>query len=303
MSLHSQIRELAKEKKAIILAHSYTYPEVQEVADFVGDSYGLSKKAATLQDYEIILFAGVRFMAETAAILAPDKKVILPVENAGCPMADMITEYDLAEMKKDNPSAAVVCYVNSTAEVKALSDVCVTSSNAVNIVRKLPEKQIIFVPDRHLGSFVAEQIPEKEFVFCQGHCPVHVRVLPEDVLKVKTKHHDAVILMHPECRAETRRYADFVLSTGQMIELVKEKRFKKYIIVTEQGISHALTKSDPEAEFFDLTDLAMTCPNMKKNTLETILKALQEEETLIEVAEPVASNARKSLEKMLELAE
>lgn len=219
-----RIEELKREKNAVILAHTYTDGAIQEVADFVGDSYGLSKRAAEIKEAEIILFAGVRFMGETAKILAPSKKVLLPVEDAGCPMADMIGPEQLKKFKDEHPGSAVVCYVNSTVETKALSDVCVTSSNALKIVSQLEEKTILFVPDQHLGSFVAEQLPEKEFVLWKGHCPVHAAVKPEDVRAVKDKHPDACVMMHPETPAETREEADFVLSTGQMIDLVKEKK-------------------------------------------------------------------------------
>lgn len=297
------INKLRKEKNVIILGHTYTFGEVQNIADYVGDSYGLSKKAATVEDAEIILFAGVRFMAETAAILAPEKKVILPVENAGCPMADMIDEFQLQGLRKAHPDAAVVCYVNSTVETKAWSDVCVTSSNAVKIVKKLPNEKIIFVPDQHLGSYVAEQVPEKEVILWEGHCPIHSQVSSEDVIAAKKMFLDAVVIMHPECKKETRAEADYILSTGGMVDLVKKQKHKKYIIVTESGVIHTLEKHDESAQFIPLTAPALRCQNMKKIHLTDIEHALEKEETIVTVPEHIAQKARVALERMLELSE
>jgi len=303
MDIKEKILKLKKQKNAIILAHTYTYPEVQDIADFVGDSYGLSKKASEVKNVGIIVFAGVRFMAETAAILAPRKKVLLPVEFAGCPMADMITADELQGMKEQYPDAAVVCYVNSNVETKALSSVCVTSSNAVKIVDKLEEEQIIFVPDRHLGSYTAEQLPDKDIILWEGHCPVHDQVKPENVIEAKAENPEAIVIMHPECHADTRAEADFILSTGQMIELVKKKEHKEYIVVTEQGIIHALKKCDSDAKFLPLINAPLICTNMKYMTLEGILQALENEETVISVPEDIAKKAGKALENMLRLAE
>ncbi len=302
-NIYDRIKELKKEKNAIILAHTYTYGDVQDLADYVGDSYGLSKKAAMEKDADIIVFAGVRFMAETAAILAPEKKVILPVENAGCPMADMIGEAELVELKKKYPDAAVACYMNSTAEIKALSDVCVTSSNAVNVIRKLDAKKVIFVPDSHLGSFVAEKVPEKEFILFPGFCIVHQSINREEIEELKKKHPDAVVMMHPECRKETRELADFILSTGGMVDLVSKKAHKKYIVVTEQGIIHALKKHNPDAEYIIPSKPQAICSNMKKIIPEAILDALENEKNVVKVPGEIADKARKSLELMLELAE
>ena len=229
--LIEKINHFKKEQKAIILAHTYTHPEVQDIADFVGDSYGLSKKAADAGDFDTIVFAGVRFMAETAKILSPQRKVLLPVLAAGCPMADMIDEHQLAKFKSENPGAKVVCYVNSDVRTKALSDVCVTSSNAVKIVKKLDAEKILFVPDMHLGSFVAEQVPEKEIICWKGFCPVHHAVKPEDVIEAKKLWPEAVVLMHPECPAETRKAADFILSTGQMETLLRRKNIKSILLL------------------------------------------------------------------------
>lgn len=301
--LADKINLLKKERNAIILAHTYTHPEVQDIADFVGDSYGLSKKAANAGDYGTIVFAGVRFMAETAKILSPTRKVLLPVLAAGCPMADMIDEHRLAKFKNEHPDAAVVCYVNSDVRTKALSDVCVTSSNAVRIVKKMKERKILFVPDMHLGSFVAEQIPEKEIICWKGFCPVHNAIKPEDVLSARKLWPEAIVLMHPECPAETRVTADFILSTGQMEELVREKKYKQYIIVTESGITYPLSKADAYAEFIELPSASLKCADMKKIMVADILKSLEENIYEIEIPDDIAEKARMSLIKMLELAQ
>jgi len=298
-----RINALKKEKNALILGHTYTHPEVQDIADYVGDSYGLSKKAAESEDYDIIVFAGVQFMAETAKILSPNIKVLLPVLDAGCPMADMINEYQLKEFKAQHPDAAVVCYVNSNVRTKALSDVCVTSSNAVKIVKKLENKKILFVPDQHLGSYVAEQIPEKEIICWDGFCPVHNKVSAQDVAKVKELFPGSVVIMHPECPAKTRTEADFVLSTGQMLELVAKKEFKKYIVVTESGITYGLSKEDPEAEFIEMSEPAMKCKDMKKIMLTDILHSLENEQFSIEIEKEISEKAKVSLQRMLELAQ
>lgn len=297
-----KITFLKKNQNAIILAHTYTHPEVQDIADFVGDSYGLSKKAADAGDFDTIIFAGVRFMAETAKILSPQRKVLLPVLAAGCPMADMIDEHQLAKFKSENPGAKVVCYVNSDVKTKALSDVCVTSSNAVKIVKKLDAEKILFVPDMHLGSYVAEQIPEKEIICWKGFCPVHHAVKAEDVISAKKLWPDAVVLMHPECPAETRKTADFILSTGQMETLVREKKYKQYIIVTESGITYPLSKADKEAEFIELPSASLRCVNMKKIVLTDILRSLEENIYEIEIPKAIEEKARTALVRMLELA-
>lgn len=297
-----RISELKRSRKAIILAHTYTLPEVQEIADFVGDSYGLSKKAAKIGDCETIVFAGVRFMAETAKILSPEKRVLLPAPTAGCRMADMIDGPSLAALKAEHPNATVVCYVNSTVEIKALSDVCVTSSNAVKIVGRIENDEILFVPDKNLGGFVAEHYPDKRFIFWDGFCPVHNFIDPAEVLALKSEHPDAKVLMHPECAPESRELADYLISTGQMVDLVAEKRFKKYIIITESGIMHALHLADPNAEFYSLPPKDLLCPNMKKINLQNILEALEELKHEVRVDGDIRVKALKSLEKMLELA-
>lgn len=298
-----KIKNLKEKQKTIILAHTYANSDVQNVADFVGDSYALSKKAANCGDCDSIIFAGVRFMAETAKILSPRKAVFLPVKDAGCPMADMINEAQLREFKKEHPNAAVVCYVNSDVKIKALSDICVTSSNAVKIVNKIKRQEIIFIPDRNLGSFVAEQVPQKKIVCWNGFCPVHNFVTVEDLLKTKKLYPNALVLMHPETPAAVRKFADFVLSTGQMVELVKEKKHKRYLIVTESGILHSLAKADKDAEFIELFNKSLICGDMKKITLFDILQSLEKNIFEVQIEPEIAQRARSSLEKMLELAE
>lgn len=301
--LIEKINYLKKKQNSIILAHTYTHPEIQDIADFVGDSYGLSKKAAEKGEFDTIVFAGVKFMAETAKILSPEKKVLFPNPGAGCPMAGMIDEFQLLDFKRQYPDAAVVCYVNSDVRTKALSDVCVTSSNAVKIVRKMKELKILFVPDMHLGSFVAKQVPEKEIICWNGFCPVHDAVKPEDVIDAKKLWPNAVVLMHPECPSDARKEADFILSTGQMESLVGEKRYKQYIIVTESGITYPLSKADKDAEFIELPSASLICPNMKKIMLTDILRSLEENIYEIEIPKVIEEKARAALIKMLELAE
>jgi len=299
----TEIKALKEERNAIILAHTYTYGEIQDIADFVGDSYGLSKKAANLKDVETIVFAGVRFMAETAAILAPNKTVLLPVKNAGCPMADMITPKQLHDFKQQHKDAKVVCYVNSTVETKALSDVCVTSSNAVKIVKKIDAQKILFIPDKNLGSYVASQVPEKEIILWNGFCPVHNEITPQNILEAKKHFPNAIILMHPETPKETRQYADKMMSTGQMAEFVKLKENSQYIIVTERGIIHHLKSFDKNADFFEIINKKMVCQNMKKITLQDVFYALRDNKNIVTIDSKIAKKAKKSIEKMLELAE
>jgi len=295
-----RIAALKKEKNAIVLAHTYTRAEVQDIADVVGDSFELAVRAAG-SSAEIIVLAGVRFMGETAAILTPGRTVLLPVADADCPLADMITSDQVRHLKAQYPGAAVACYVNSSVEVKALSDVCVTSSSAVRIVRNLPQRQVLFVPDQNLGSWVAEQVPEKEIILHSGFCPVHHQIKPDDVRDARKLFPGTMILMHPECTKETRAEADHILSTGGMVALVKEKKHTRYIIVTESGITHTLRRHDPAAEFIELSAPMLYCQNMKKITLETILRALDEGETVVTVASDIAERARYALSRMLEL--
>ncbi len=295
--LIKEINKLKIEKNAVILAHNYQIGEVQDIADFIGDSLQLAKEAIKVKQ-DLIIFCGVHFMAESAKILNPTKKVILPVKEAGCPMADMVSAEELKEFKKKNPSTKIVTYVNSSAEVKAESDICCTSANAVEVVKKIEAKEVLFVPDKNLGSFVDEQIEDVEIVKWEGFCPTHHRVVLEDVEIIKEKHPGVKILVHPECRPEVFHAVDFVGSTSQIIEFVKGSEDKKFIIGTEKGIIHSLEKENPDKEFIILTE-KLICENMKKTRLEDVYKALKNEEYEICLDEETASKANEALERML----
>jgi quinolinate synthase len=293
-----EILRLKKEKNAVILSHHYQSLEIKEVSDFVGDSLELSKIAAKV-DGDMILLCGVHFMAETAKMLAPDKRVFLPNAAAGCPMADMVTIEKLLEMKAQYPDAVVVTYVNSSAAVKSVSDICCTSSNAVKIVRSLESNEIIFVPDQNLGQHVLNQCPEKVIHLWKGFCPTHHRVTRHETIAKINEISDAVLFAHPECRPDVLELADFIGSTAQIIEACKTSLAKKIIIGTEQGVVDTLKKILPEKEFFMLDD-QMVCKNMKKTTLEDVLLVLKEEKGEILVDLEVAENATKAIIEMIE---
>jgi len=294
-----KIQTLRKQRNAVILAHNYQPGPIQDLADYAGDSLGLSVQAAET-DADVIVFCGVRFMAETAAILSPNKTVLLPEENAGCPMADMIDAPQLEEMKNKYPDALVVCYVNSTAEVKALSDYCCTSGNALELVESLPKnRRILFVPDKNLGGFINERTG-RGMILWPGYCSTHVLIRPEDVQRARQTHPDASVLAHPECNPEVRSLADELLSTGQMLKFVKKSDTTEFLIATENGILHTLRKQNPDKKFYPITEKAI-CPNMKKITLEKVLWALQDMQYRVTVPEPVSSKARKSLDRMIEV--
>ena len=295
--LLEKIEELKARRRAVILAHNYQPGEVQDLADFVGDSLGLSIKAAET-DAEVIVFCGVQFMAETAAILSPEKTVLLPEKEAGCPMADMITAEQLRELKSEHPEALVICYVNTSAEVKAESDYCCTSSNAIEVVNSLPkDKEIIFVPDKYLGQYAADATG-RDFVFWQGYCPTHVMITAEDIENAKAKYPDAIVMAHPECPEPVKELADELLSTGQMLNFAKESDAKQFIIATEIGIIHTLKKQNPDKEFIAASKRAV-CPNMKKITLEKILWSLEDMKYEITVPEEIAQKAKKALDRMV----
>lgn len=300
MDIIDTINKLKKDKNAIILAHYYQLPEVQEIADFVGDSYYLSKKAFESQN-NLVVFCGVRFMAESAKILSPDKKVLLPVMEAGCPMADMITSNDICDLKQLYPDAAVVCYINSTIAVKAVSDVCVTSSNALKIIKKLPNEKIIFVPDQNLANYISKKVPEKHFIIFNGYCPVHHKILPEHVIEMKSAYPGAVVLAHPECRAEILDLSDFTGSTGEILQYAKQSEHSDFIVITEEGIAHELTKQNPSKNFWFPQDI-MCCEDMKKTTLENILSTLDEESGEIILDERERLAALNCLTRMHELS-
>lgn len=293
-----EIRELKEQRRAIILAHNYQRPEIQDIADFVGDSLELSQRAAQT-DAEVIVFCGVRFMAETASILSPDKVVLLPDRNAGCPMADMITAEALRQKKREHPQATVVCYVNSTAEVKAEADICCTSANAVRIVSQLPGRSgILFVPDQYLGHFVSSRT-DRSLILWPGFCPTHVRIRREDILRMKGKHPEAKVIVHPECRPEVTELADEVLSTGGMTRFAQQVKSREIIVGTEVGIIHRLKKENPGKEFLPAQERAI-CPNMKLITLEKVLSSLREMSPEVKVPEGIRLRARAAVDKMLQ---
>lgn len=296
--LLDKIRTLKDDRKAVILAHNYQPGEIQDLADFCGDSLGLSIKAAET-DAEVIVFCGVQFMAETAAILSPQKRVLLPDKFAGCPLADMITAEQLRQLKGKHPDALVVCYVNSTAEVKAESDYCCTSSNAVEVVNALPaERPIIFVPDRHLGRFVSERTG-RDLVLWPGYCPTHVVITEADLDGAKEKYPDAIVMTHPECTEPVKELSDELLSTGQMLRFVTKSTLKHFIVATEVGMIHALNKERPDAQFVAASDRAI-CSNMKKITLDKIIASLEDMQYEVGVPEQIRVRAKKSLDRMVE---
>ncbi|MBM3707149.1 MAG: quinolinate synthase NadA [Actinobacteria bacterium] len=299
LNLIDSIIKLKSEKDAVILSHNYQIGEVQDMADFVGDSLQLSIEASKTKA-KIIVFCGVHFMAETAKIICPDRKVIMPDINAGCPMADMVNEAQLVNLKGKYPDAVVVCYVNTPAAVKALSDICCTSSNAVKIVNSIPkEKKIIFIPDKYLGSYVQTQTG-REMILWNGYCPTHVIINAKSIIALKKEHLDAVVLVHPECTPDVIEIADRVLSTGQMLSFVGESRDKEFIIGTEIGIIHRLKKENPDKVFYPASKSTI-CPNMKLTNLEKILWSLEEEQYEISVPEDVIIKAKTAIDKMLEI--
>ncbi|MCC5908971.1 MAG: quinolinate synthase NadA [Clostridiaceae bacterium] len=297
--LIEEIKRLKKEKNAIVLAHNYQIPEIQDIADIVGDSLKLSQEAVNV-DADIIVMSGVHFMAESVKILSPEKKVLLPVYDAGCPMADMVDVDGLREFKKKHPNAPVVCYVNSSAEVKAESDICCTSSNAVNIVKSLDSDKVLFVPDKNLGNYIQTQVPEKEIIVWEGFCITHHRVNPQEIDAVRQQHPDAPVLAHPECRPEVVAKADFVGSTSEIIKKAGKMENKSFVIGTEMGVLHQLRTNNPGKKFYLLSP-ALICFNMKKTTLKDIYNALLKEEKEIFVKEEIQRGALKSLQRMLQV--
>ncbi len=297
--LLDEIHELKERRRAVILAHNYQPAEIQDLADFCGDSLGLSVQASQT-DAETIVFCGVRFMAETAKILSPGKTVLLPERRATCPMADMITAEQLRGLKEKHPDALVVCYVNSTADVKGESDYCCTSANAVAVVESLPkDRPIIFVPDQHLGRFVEEQTG-RSLILWPGYCATHILISEDDVRKEKQQYPDAVVMAHPECSEPVKNLADALLSTGQMIKFVKESPVQRFIVATEVGMIHPLQKARPDAEFIPASARGV-CPNMKKITLEKVLAALTGMQFRIEVPEEIRTGAERALQRMVEI--
>lgn len=298
--LKEEILSLKKQKRAVILAHNYQIGEVQEVADFIGDSLELSRKAVNV-DCEIIVFCGVHFMAETAAILNPEKTVLLPEIDAGCPMADMINQEKLLNWSSQYPDAVVVSYVNTTAEVKALSYICCTSANAIEIVRAIPFRRILFVPDKNLAHWVKKNVPDKEIIPWDGFCPTHHMIKREDLLRAKEAHPNALVVVHPECRPEVVELADHVASTSGMVKFCANSSAREFIIGTEIGLIYRLKKEIPDKEFYPIKK-TVVCPNMKITTLESVYLALKEEKHLIKVQEDIRLKAKEAIERMIALS-
>lgn len=298
--MKNKIEQLKKEKNAVVLAHYYAPSEVQEIADYVGDSFYLAKIAKQSKT-DIIVFCGVYFMGESAKILNPDKKVLMPDPTADCPMAHMVADGIIDEMRKKYDDLAVVCYINSTAALKCQSDVCVTSSNAVRIVKSLPNKNIFFIPDRNLGSFVAAQVPEKNIIINDGCCPVHAKIKAEQLCAEKGKHPDALVLTHPECEAEILKMSDYIGSTADIIAYVRQSNAVEFIICTEDGVNYKLLADNPDKKFY-YPNPNPCCTDMKLNTVEAVLSVLQNEDNEVFVEDSVRTGALLPLEKMLELA-
>lgn len=294
-----KIEQLKQKKQAAILAHNYQLPEVQDIADHRGDSLELSRAAAK-SDSKVIVFCGVYFMAETASILCPDKTILIPDPLAGCPMANMIDAEDVRQLKERHPKAVVVGYVNTPAEVKAELDVCCTSTNAIDIISKLKNEEIIFIPDKYLADYVSKKTG-KRLISWEGYCPTHVKILPEDIIKKIRQHPGAKVMVHPECRPEVTELADEVLSTGKMCAFAKKSSAKEFIVGTEVGMIYRLEKDNPDKKFYPASERA-TCPNMKRTTLEKVLWALEENRTEVRVTDEVRQKARKAIDKMVELA-
>jgi quinolinate synthase len=297
--LVEQIQSLRKQRNAVLLVHNYQRSEIHDIADLTGDSLELSQKAAAT-DADVIVFCGVHFMAETAAILCPERTVLLPDVNAGCPMADMITADRLREKKKELPDAAVVCYVNSSADVKAESDICCTSANAVRVVEALDDEEILFIPDQYLGHYASTKTDKKIHLW-PGYCPTHAQMQPEDIIRLKKEYPNARALVHPECRPEVIELADAVLSTSGICRYARETDAREIIVGTESGIIHRLQKENPDKTFIPISDKAI-CPNMKKITLEKVLWSLQEMTPQVTVPEPIRVRAKRAVDWMLEIA-
>lgn len=299
-NIKDRISELKKEKDVAILAHYYVDGEVQKIADYVGDSFYLSKIATGLEQKNI-LFCGVRFMGESAKLLSPEKRVVMADEFADCPMAHMVTVEKIEEVREQYDDLAVVCYVNSTAEIKAVSDVCVTSSNALRVVQKIPQKNIFFVPDENLGRYVAKKMPDKNFIFNDGFCHVHKSITADNVIKAKEIYPEALVLTHPECTDEVIAVSDFVGSTSEIIDFATNTDCEKFIICTEMGVFFELQERNPDKKFYSVGHRQF-CPNMKKVTLDKVEQALESMTSTVELPDDIIVDARKPLQRMLELS-
>ena len=298
--MKEKICKLKEEKNAVILAHYYAPYEVQEVADYVGDSFYLAKVAKESKA-DIIVFCGVSFMGESAKILNPDKKVLMPDLTADCAMAHMVRPGIIKKMKENYEDLAVVCYINSTAELKCQSDVCVTSSNAVKIVKALPNKNIFFIPDKNLGNFVKESISDKNIILNDGCCPIHAKITVSHLEKEKRKHPEALVLTHPECEKEILECSDYIGSTADIISFAKKSEADEFIICTEEGVNYKLVTDNPHKKFY-FPNPKPCCQDMKLNTLENLVKCLEQEENVVEVSEEIRMRALVPLDRMLELA-
>lgn len=293
----SRIEKLKKEKNAVIVSHNYQLDEIQQIADFTGDSLELAKKVVNVES-DIIVFCGVRFMAEMANALNPTKKILIPRIDAGCPMADTITAEDVKELRKKYPDYTFIAYVNTNADVKAEIDICCTSSNALTIVRNVKNDKIVFLPDKNLGNYIKQNVPEKEIILWHGCCNVHDRISLEEVKKTKELHPNAEVVVHPECRPEVVEFADKVLSTGEMVKYVAKADAQEFIIGTEEGMISRLQKEAPDKRFY-LASRAFVCPNMKKTRLEDILYALENEKYEVKLSDSLRERSKKSLDEML----
>ncbi len=298
--MNKQIEKLKSEKNAVILAHYYAPDEAQQVADYVGDSFYLAKVAKQTAA-DIIVFCGVSFMGESAKILNPDKKVLMPDLTADCPMAHMVEPAIIDEMRDRFDDLAVVCYINSTAKLKCQSDVCVTSSNAVKIVKALPNKNIFFIPDRNLGRYVAEQVPEKNIIINDGYCPIHASITSQQVIDAKKKHPAAKVISHPECEKEVLEISDYIGSTADLIEYAKQSDCAEFIVCTETGVEYKLMNDNPDKKFIFVNPMPC-CSDMKLNTPQNILSVLQNEDNVVEIDEEMRLKALVPLDRMLECA-
>ena len=298
--MKNQIEQLKRVKNAVILAHSYAPADVQKIADYVGDSFYLAK-IAKQSDADIIVFCGVQFMGESAKILNPTKKVLMPDLTADCPMAHMVADGIIEEMRLKYNDLAVVCYINSTAALKCKSDVCVTSSNAVKIVKTLPNRNIFFIPDRNLGSFVAKQVPEKNIILNNGCCPIHAAITASQIKIEKSKHPSALVLSHPECEPEVLALSDYIGSTAEIISFAKASSATEFIVCTEFGVEYKLISDNPDKRFY-FPDPCPCCTDMKRNTLANVLSVLKNEDQVVEVSEDLRRKALIPLDRMLELA-
>lgn len=298
--MKNEISKLKKERNAVILAHYYIDEEVQAIADYVGDSYYLAKVAKD-STADVIVFCGVQFMGESAKIINPTKTVLLPEEKADCPMAHMATVENVKKIKAEYDDIAVVCYINSSVELKSVSDVCVTSSNVVRIVKSLPNKNILFIPDENLGRFCQTKVPDKNFIFNEGYCHVHTSILKDELLATKEKYPNALVLAHPECKSDILEIADFIGSTSEIIDHSHTSSCNEFIIATEVGILYELKRKSPNKTFHIVTQ-KQSCPDMKMITMKSVLNALKNNTHQVQVDENIAVNALKPLNRMLELA-